>query len=136
MHHCPLFVRIRHALLNCFVSVALRLALGEVEDAGGQCWWRRVSCMHASTGGPWWSWVVFVGAGHRLGLLCASRSLLLGGRGHLLDGCCCSRTAGIVSVGGLRVTLHGGDMVAKWMWVVIGRFVEVVGGVAGVVVVY
>ena len=79
--------------------------------------------------------MVFVGAGRRLGLLCASRVLLLGGRGHFLDGCCRSGAAGIVSVGGLRVILHWGDVVAKRTWVVVGRCVEVVGGVAGMVVV-
>ena len=40
-----------------------------------------------------------------------------------------------MSAGRLHVMLHGGDVVAKRMWVVIGRFVEVVGGIAGVVVV-
>ena len=100
---------------------------------GGRRWWRRVSCVRVSSRGPWWSCVVFVGASRRLGLLCASRVLLLGGRGHLLDACCRSWVAGIVSVGGLRVTLHWGDVVAKRTWVVVGRCVEVVGGVAGVV---
>ena len=93
---------------------------------GCRCWWCRVSCMRASSHGPWWSFVVFVGGGGRLGLLCASRVLLLGGRGHLLDSCCRSWVAGIVSVGGLRVTLHWGDVVAKRTWVVVGRCVEVV----------
>ena len=60
---------------------------------------------------------------------------LLGGRGHLLGGCCRSWMAGIVSAGWLHVMLHRGAVVAKQTWVVIGRFVEVVGGVAGVVVV-
>ena len=36
---------------------------------------------------------------------------------------------------GLHLTLHWGDVVAKWTWVVVGRRVEVVGGVVGVVVV-
>ena len=79
--------------------------------------------------------MVFMGAGCRLGLVCASRVLLLGGRGHLLDGCCRSWTAGIGSLGGLHVMLHWGDVVAKRTWVVVGRCVEVVGGIAGVVVV-
>ena len=52
--------------------------------------------------------------------------LLLGGCGHLLDGCCHSWAAGLVSVGGLHVTLHWGDVVAMWTWVVVGRCVEVV----------
>ena len=56
---------------------------------------------------------------------------LLGGRG----GCCRSWMAGIVSAGGLDVTLHWGDVVAKQTWVVVGRCVEVVGGVVDVVVV-
>ena len=56
---------------------------------------------------------------------------LLGGHG----GCCRSWTAGIVSAGGLDVTLHRGDVVAKRTWVVVGRCVEVVGGVVCMVVV-
>ena len=40
-----------------------------------------------------------------------------------------------MSAGRLLVTLHQGDVVAKQTWVVIGRCVEVVGGVVGVVVV-
>ena len=40
-----------------------------------------------------------------------------------------------MSAGGLDVTLHQGDVVAEWMWVVVGRCVEVVGGMVGVVVV-
>ena len=52
--------------------------------------------------------------------------LLLGGHGHLLDGCCLSWAAGIVSVGGLRVILHWGNVVATRTWVVVGRCVEVV----------
>ena len=40
-----------------------------------------------------------------------------------------------ISAGGLLVRLHRGDVVAKQMWVVIGRCVEVVGGVVGMVVV-
>ena len=70
--------------------------------------------------------MVFVGGGRRLGLLCALRVLLLGGCGHLLDGCCRSWAAGIVSVGGLRVIFHWGNVVATRTWVVVGRCVEVV----------
>ena len=40
-----------------------------------------------------------------------------------------------MSVGGLHVMLHGGDVVVKRMWVVVGRCVAVVGGVTGMVVV-
>ena len=64
-------------------------------------------------------------------VVCTFLLSLLGGQG----GCCHSWTAGIVSAGGLDVMLHQGDMVAEQMWVVIGRCVEVVGGVVGVVVV-
>ena len=56
---------------------------------------------------------------------------LLGGRG----GCRRSWTAEIVSAGGLLVTLDRGDVVAKRTWIVVGRCVEVVGDVVGVVVV-
>ena len=123
----PSFFRIHCTLLNCFALLALCLALGEVESAGHRTilghrrWWCRISCVRVSSRGPF-----FVGAGRRLGLLCASRILLLGGRGHLLDGCCRSWAAWIVSVGWLHVTLHWGDVVAKQMWVVVGWCVEVV----------
>ena len=40
-----------------------------------------------------------------------------------------------MSAGGLDVTLHWGDVVAKRTWVGVGRCVEVVGGVVGMVVV-
>ena len=134
-HRCPSFFRIRCALLNC-------LALGEVESAGCRIilgrrrWWCRVSCVRASSCIPGWSYVVFVSAGRCLGCCVLRTSVfpLWGGQGHLL-GSCCSWTAGIVSAGQLHVMLHGGDIVAKWTWVVVGRFVEVVGGIAGVVVV-
>ena len=43
--------------------------------------------------------------------------------------------AGIVSPGGLDVTLHWGNMVVKRTWVVVGQCVKVVVGVVGVVVV-
>ena len=68
-------------------------------------------------------------------VLPASLLLLLGGRGHLLGSYCRSWMAQIMSVGGLHVMLHGGDVVAKRTWVVIGWCVAVVGGVAGMVVV-
>ena len=62
---------------------------------------------------------------------CVICTFLLGSHGS----CYCSWMAGIVSAGGLQVTLHQGDVVAKQMWVVVGRCVEVVGGVIGMVVV-
>ena len=68
-------------------------------------------------------------------VLCAPVFLLLGGRGHLLGGCCRSWMAGIVLAGRLHVMLHRGDVVVKRTRVVIGRFVEAVGGIAGMVVV-
>ena len=40
-----------------------------------------------------------------------------------------------MSPSGLHVALHGVDVVAKQTWIVIGRCVEVVGDVVGVVVV-
>ena len=67
----------------------------------------------------------------RCRVVCASLLSLLGCRG----GCCRSCTARILSAGGLDVTLHRGDVVAEQMWVVVGRCVEVVGGMVGVVVV-
>ena len=67
----------------------------------------------------------------RCRVVCAFSLSLLGGR----SGCCRSWTAGIVSSGGLDVTLHRGDVVAKRTWVVVGRCVEVVGGVVCMVVV-
>ena len=53
-------------------SLALRLALGEVEGASRRTslaarrWWWRVSWVGVSSRRLWWSWVVFVGAGRRL----------------------------------------------------------------------
>ena len=67
----------------------------------------------------------------RCRVVCASLLSLLGGRGS----CCRSWTAGILSAGGLHVRLHRGDVVAERTWVVVGRCVEVVGGMVGVVVV-
>ena len=97
-------------------------------DAGGvalvacvQSWAVVVVCGFR---GRWWSFV-------RCCVVCVVLLSLLGGRG----GCCCSWTAGFVSVSGLHVTLHRGDVVAKRTWVVVGRCVEVVVGVVGVVVV-
>ena len=143
VHRAPLLV-VRsypsHIVKLFCMGGLLHLVLGEVEGAGGQMilgsrhWWCSISCVRASSRGPWWSCVVFMGAGCRLGLLSAS-CVLLGGCGHLLDSCCCSWTAGIVSVGGLHVMLHWGDVVVKQTWVVVGWCVEVVGGIAGVVVV-
>ena len=78
-HRRPSFVRVRRALLRGSASLALRLTLGEVEGCWpstivrGRRWWCRVSRVRASGRGPWWSCVGFVGAGRRLGLLCASR---------------------------------------------------------------
>ena len=85
------------------------------------------------------SWTVVVVCGFcgrwssfaRCRVVCAFSLSLLGGRG----GCCRSWTAGIVSGGGLDVTLQRGDVVAERTWVVVGRCVEVVGGMVGVVVV-
>ena len=65
----------------------------------------------------------------------ASLLLLLGDHGILLGRCCHSWMAGIVSQHGLHVVLHGGDMVVKRTWVVVGQCVEVMGGVVGMVVV-
>ena len=84
VHRAPLsVVRLYPSrIVNCFASVALHLVLDEVEGSGGRTilsgrrWWHRVSCVRASSHGPWWSCVVFLGTGHRMGLLCASRILL------------------------------------------------------------
>ena len=65
----------------------------------------------------------------------ASLLALLSGRGHSLGRCCRSWTAWIVRAGGLCLPLHGIDVLAKRMVVVVGRCVEVVGGIVGVVVV-
>ena len=102
-------------------------------DTGGVA---LVVCMHpvvAHGGCVWFSLALVVLWG--CSVLCTSLLPLLGGCGILLDACCRSWTAEIVSAGGLHVMLHGGNMVEKWTWIVIGRHVEVVGGVIGVVVV-
>ena len=81
--------------------------------------------------------MVVVGGGGCLVLLCASGVFVVAvGWLWSFVGCCRHPwMAGIVSAGGLLVTLHRGDVVAKRTWVVIRRCVEVVGGVVGVVVV-
>ena len=81
--------------------------------------------------------MVFVGGGGRLVLLCASGVFVpaVGWSWSYVGRCRHPWTAGIVSAGGLLVTLDRGDVVAKRTWVVVGRWVEVVGGVVGVVVV-
>ena len=40
----------------------------------------------------------------------------------------------MVRPGGGYRTLHGSDVVASWIWVVVVQCVEVVGGIMGVVV--
>ena len=42
---------------------------------------------------------------------------------------------GWLASGGFEMTLNGGDMVARWMWVVVGQSIEFVGNVVEVVVV-
>ena len=81
--------------------------------------------------------MVFVGGGGRLVLLCALGVFVpaVGWSWSFVGRCRHPWTAGIVSAGGLLVTLHWGDVVAKRTWVVVGRCVEVVGGVVGMVVV-
>ena len=65
-------------IVELFCVAGLHLALGEVESAGCQTilgcqrWWCHISCMCASRHVLGWSCVVFVSAGRRLGLLCAS----------------------------------------------------------------
>ena len=84
-----------------------------------------------------WSCVVFVGAGRRLGLLCASCIFVavvawlwyfVGPLLSFLD--VWGRVTQWASCG-----IHGVDVVAKQTWIVIGRCVEVVGDVVGMVVV-
>ena len=53
-------------------------------------------------------------------MLRASLLPLLGGRGILLGRCCRSWMAGVMSPSGLRVALHGVDVVVKWTWIVAG----------------
>ena len=73
----------------------------------------------------------FCGRGHHLGLLCAARILvaIVGWSwyfvGRLL----------LFLDGWDHVALHGGNVVAKQTWVVIGQCVQVVGGILGMVVV-
>ena len=90
-----------------------------------------VACVSASSRGRWWSGVVF---GGRVVLLCASGVFVaaVGWSWSFVGRCHHPWTAGIMSAGGLLVTLHRGNVVAKWTLVVVGRCVEVVGGVVGV----
>ena len=128
------------AVLHCWPCIwcwvrwrVLAIERSWAVDTGGAV---LVGCMHpvmAHGGRVWFSWVLVVVWG-----CCVVRTSLLpllGGCGILLGSCCHSWTAGIMSAGRLHVTLHGGDVVAKQMWVVIGRCVEVVGGVIDMVVV-
>ena len=88
------------------------------------------------------SWpMVGMGCFHRRWLsfarsLCPLCVLLpwLGGCGVMLGGRCHSWTPGTVRPGGGYRTLHGSDVVARQMRVVVVRCIEVVGGVVGVVV--
>ena len=52
----------------------------------------------------------------------------------MLGSCCRSWTPGTVRLGGSYRMLHGSDVVARWMQVVVVCCVEVVGGVMGMVV--
>ena len=91
VHCCPSSVLVRRVLLRGFASLALHLAMGEVDDGGlalvGIQLWMvvGVGCVHGR-------WLSFVGCC----VLCTSLLLLLGGRGVVLGGCCRSWTAGTV----------------------------------------
>ena len=119
-------------VVNGFALLALRLAIGDVD--GGVVALVGWACVQ--------SWPVVRMGGFRgcslsfAGRCVLSASLLplLGGFGLVLGGCSRFRTLGTVWSGGVYATLHGGDMVARRMRVVVGRCVEVVGGVVGVVV--
>ena len=90
--------------------------------------------MRASIRGcVWFSWALVVVWG--CCMLHTSLLPLLHGRGIFLGRSCHSWTAEVVSPSGLHVALHGVDVVAKWMWIVVGRCVKVMGDVVGVVVV-
>ena len=100
----------------------------------GRCWWCRFSWVRTSIWGcVWFSWVLVIVWG--CCVLHASLLPLLHGRGILLGHCYCSWMAGVMSPSGLDVALHGVDMVAKRMWIVVGHCVEGVGDVVVVVVV-
>ena len=88
---CPSSVLVRRALLHGFASLALRLAMGEV-DGGGlalvgiQSWTVvGVDCFRGC-------WLSFAGCC----VLGASLLPLLGGRGVVFGGCCRSWKAGTV----------------------------------------
>ena len=127
-HCCPPFVHVRRALLRGLASLALHLALVEVEgagrqrscvvDAGGVALVGSVHPVVARGGRVWVSWALVV-----IGACCVRRASLLPllcGRCILLDRCCRSWTAGVVLPCGLHVALHGVDVVAKRTWVVAG----------------
>ena len=105
VHCCPSFVRVHHALLSGLASLALRLAVVEVEGAGRQrsCMVDAggvvlVGCVHpvvARGGRVWVSWALVI-----IWACCVLRASLLPlfvGRGILLGHCCRSWTAGVVS---------------------------------------
>ena len=140
---CPLFVAVHRSLLSVFVlvgrallsrfpSLAWRLAMGDV-DGGVVASVGRVCVQSWSVvgvGGFRRRWLSFAGS------LCPLRVLLplLGGCGVMLGGRGRSWTPGTVRPGGGYRTLHGSDVVARRMRVVVVRCVEVVGGVVSVVV--
>ena len=112
--------------VNGFASLASRLAMGDVDS--GVVVLVGWACVQ--------SWPVVRVGGFRgcllsfAGCCVLSASLLplLGGFGLVLGGCSRFRTLGTVCSGGVYATLHGSDVVARRMRVV------VVGGVVGVVV--
>ena len=84
-HCCPSFVRVRRALLSSFASLALHLAVVEVEGAGRQrsCMvdaggGTLVGCVHpvvAHGGRVWVSWVLGSVRILRLQMFCSVRFL-------------------------------------------------------------
>ena len=117
----------RRLIVSRFRS-ALMLFFAWAVDAGGVT---LVACVHPVVARALSCRLHVVVSFARCRVICAVSLSLLGGCGD----CCHSWMAGIVSAGGLDVTLHWADVVVKRMWVVVGRCVEVVGGVVCVVVV-
>ena len=133
--HCSLlsiFVIFCRVLLSHFLLLAWHLAMGDI-DGGVVTSVGRV-CVQlwpvVGVGGVRGCWLLFAGS------LCPLRIFLplLSGCGVMLGSCCRSWMPGTVRPGGSYRTFYGSDMVARQMWVVVVRCVEVVGGVVGMVV--
>ena len=155
-HRLAIVIRLRHHMLlllfiavhGWLLSIFLSCPAGVVEllSVVGDRWWCCVGWVYASP--------VVAGGGHvsfACGCvvcmwLCRFHVVMSFSRCHVVSpflmswlgghgGCHHSSTAGMVSAGRFDTMSNWGNVVARRMWVVVGRCVEFVGSVIGVVVV-